>query len=82
MSVCDCDGCSIADVDVPLRIPPPATPTRVQLLADVYEGIAKLNEPHVAGLSLTHEQIQDRAANIVTGILGNYRVEALTCGTS
>jgi hypothetical protein len=53
---------------------PPALTVR-SLLQDVAEGIRVLQTRD--GIDLTNEQILERARNIVTGLLGNYRIRAL-----
>jgi hypothetical protein len=45
------------------------------LLQDVAEGIRVLQTRD--GVDLTDEQILERARNIVTGLLGNYRIRSL-----
>jgi hypothetical protein len=45
------------------------------LLQDVAEGIRVLQTRD--GVDLSNEQILERARNIVTGLLGNYRIRAL-----
>jgi hypothetical protein len=45
------------------------------LLQDVAEGIRVLQTRD--GIDLSDEQILERARNIVTGLLGNYRIRAL-----
>ena len=50
-------------------------PTARQLLQDVAEGIRVLQTRD--GIELTDEQILERARNIVTGLLGNYRIRSL-----
>ena len=54
-------------------LPPP--PTVRSLLQDVAEGIRVLQTRD--GVDLTNEQILERARNIVTGLLGNYRIRSL-----
>lgn len=46
------------------------------LMADVEAGIRVLRTRD--GVALTDAQIRDRAANVVSGLLGNYRIEPLT----
>src|SRR5262249_33837933 len=53
----------------------PAPPTVRMLLQDIAEGIRVLQTRD--GLDLSNEQILERARNIVTGLLGNYRIKAL-----
>ena len=53
----------------------PPAPTVRSLLQDVAEGIRVLQTRD--GIDLTNEQILERARNIVTGLLGNYRIRAL-----
>jgi hypothetical protein len=50
-------------------------PTARQLLQDVAEGIRVLQTRD--GIELTDAQILERARNIVTGLLGNYRIRSL-----
>ena len=50
-------------------------PTVRLLLQDIAEGISVLQTR--VGVDLTNEQILERARNIVTGLLGNYRIRAL-----
>jgi hypothetical protein len=45
------------------------------LLQDVAEGIRVLQTRD--GVDLTDEQILERARNIVTGLLGNYRIRSI-----
>jgi hypothetical protein len=45
------------------------------LLQDVAEGIRVLQTRD--GIDLTNEQILERARNIVTGLLGNYRIRSI-----
>jgi hypothetical protein len=54
-------------------LPPP--PTVKLLLQDIAEGIRVLQTRD--GIDLSNEQILERARNIVTGLLGNYRIRAL-----
>jgi hypothetical protein len=49
------------------------SPTVRLLLQDVAEGIRVLQTRD--GVELTDEQILERARNIVTGLLGNYRIK-------
>jgi hypothetical protein len=53
----------------------PPAPTVRLLLQDVAEGIRVLQTRD--GVDLTNEQILERARNIVTGLLGNYRIRSL-----
>lgn len=46
-----------------------------EMLADVSEGIRVLKDRD--GHPLTEEAIEERARNIVAGLVGNYRIEAL-----
>jgi len=46
------------------------------LMADVEAGIRVLRTRD--GVPLTDAQVRDRAANICSGLLGNYRIEPLT----
>ena len=50
-----------------------------ELVGDIAGGIAVLNDKRggVPGLGISDDLIRERAANIVTGLLGNYRIEAL-----
>jgi hypothetical protein len=50
-------------------------PTVRLLLQDVAEGIRVLQTRD--GIELSDEQILERARNIVTGLLGNYRIRSL-----
>jgi len=45
------------------------------LLQDIAEGIRVLQTRD--GVDVTNEQILERARNIVTGLLGNYRIRSL-----
>jgi hypothetical protein len=54
---------------------PPSAPTVRLLLQDIAEGIRVLQTRD--GVDLSNEQILERARNIVTGLLGNYRIRAL-----
>ncbi len=49
-----------------------------QLLRDVADGIRVLQTRD--GLHVTEAQITERARNIVAGLMGNYRIEALDVG--
>jgi hypothetical protein len=53
----------------------PSPPTVRSLLQDIAEGIRVLRTRD--GIDLSNEQILERARNIVTGLLGNYRIRAL-----
>jgi len=53
----------------------PPAPTVRLLLQDIAEGIRVLQTRD--GIDLTDEQILERARNIVTGLLGNFRIRAL-----
>jgi len=53
----------------------PPAPTVRLLLQDIAEGIRVLQSRD--GVDLSNEQILERARNIVTGLLGNYRTLAL-----
>ncbi|HXU02835.1 MAG TPA: hypothetical protein VN903_17840 [Polyangia bacterium] len=53
----------------------PPAPTVRHLLQDIAEGIRVLQTRD--GIDLTNEQILERARNIVTGLLGNYRIRSL-----
>jgi hypothetical protein len=53
----------------------PAAPTVRLLLQDIAEGIRVLQTRD--GVDLTNAQILERARNIVTGLLGNYRIRSL-----
>lgn len=50
-------------------------PTVRHLLKDVAEGIRVLQTRD--GVDVSDEQIQERARNIVTGLIGNYSIRAL-----
>lgn len=50
-------------------------PTMTQLLRDVAAGIRVLQVRD--GIVLSETQILERARNIVMGLIGNYRIEAL-----
>jgi hypothetical protein len=50
-------------------------PTARLLLQDIAEGIRVLHTRD--GIDLTEEQILERARNIVTGLLGNYKIRSL-----
>ena len=53
----------------------PPAPTVRLLLQDIAEGIRVLQTRD--GVLLSNEQILERARNIVTGLLGNYRIWSL-----
>ena len=53
----------------------PPRPTVRLLLQDIAEGIRVLQTRD--GVDLSNEQILERARNIVTGLLGNYRIRSL-----
>jgi hypothetical protein len=53
----------------------PPAPTVRLLLQDIAEGIRVLQTRD--GVDLTNAQILERARNIVTGLLGNYRIRSL-----
>ena len=53
-------------------------PTITRLLRDVGAGIRVLQSRD--GVDLSESQILDRARNIVMGLVGNYRIEALDLG--
>jgi hypothetical protein len=53
--------------------PPP--PTVRMLLQDIAEGIRVLQTRD--GVDVSEEQILERARNIVTGLLGNYKIRSL-----
>jgi hypothetical protein len=53
----------------------PPGPTVRLLLQDIAEGIRVLQTRD--GVLLSNEQILERARNIVTGLLGNYRIRSL-----
>jgi hypothetical protein len=57
------------------RQKPAPSPTVRLLLQDVAEGIRVLQTRD--GIQLTDEQILERARNIVTGLLGNYRIRSI-----
>ncbi len=50
-------------------------PTARLLVRDIAEGIRVLQTRD--GIDLTEEQILERARNIVTGLLGNYKIRSL-----
>ena len=54
----------------------PVRPSRTtaQLTADIAAGIRVLRDRD--GVPVTEEQVMERARNIVTGLLGNYRIES------
>lgn len=52
--------------------PAPSLPTVRSLLRDVAEGIRVLQTRD--GVPLSEDQIEERARNIVAGLLGNYRI--------
>jgi hypothetical protein len=56
------------------------SPTVRLLLQDVAEGIRVLQTRD--GVELTDEQILERARNIVTGLLGNYRIRSIDSSNS
>jgi hypothetical protein len=58
----------------PRQKPVPVVTVRL-LLQDVAEGIRVLQTRD--GVELSDEQIQERARNIVTGLLGNYRIRSI-----
>lgn len=53
----------------------PPAPTVRLLMQDIAEGIRVLQTRD--GVELSNEQILERTRNIVTGLLGNYRIRAL-----
>lgn len=53
----------------------PAPPTVRLLLHDIAEGIRVLQTRD--GVEVSEEQIVERARNIVTGLLGNYKIRSL-----
>jgi hypothetical protein len=53
----------------------PPAPTVRLLLQDIAEGIRVLQTRD--GVDVSNEQILERARNIVTGLLGNYRIRSL-----
>jgi hypothetical protein len=53
----------------------PAPPTVRLLLQDIAEGIRVLQTRD--GVEVSEEQILERARNIVTGLLGNYKIRSL-----
>jgi hypothetical protein len=57
------------------RQKPAPSPTVRLLLQDVAEGIRVLQTRD--GIELTDAQILERARNIVTGLLGNYRIRSI-----
>lgn len=50
-------------------------PTMMRLLRDVSEGIRVLQSRD--GVAVSEAQIWERARNIVMGLIGNYRIQAL-----
>ena len=54
----------------------PVDPTLFRLVRDISEGIRVLATRD--GVPLTEAQILDRAANIVMGLMGNYRIRSWT----
>jgi hypothetical protein len=58
----------------PKAATPPAPTVRL-LLQDIADGIRVLQTRD--GIELSNEQILERARNIVTGLLGNYRIRSL-----
>jgi hypothetical protein len=66
----------------PKAATPPAPTVRL-LLQDIADGIRVLQTRD--GIELSNEQILERARNIVTGLLGNYRIRdgpARSAGTA
>ena len=64
------------DAGVVPRTPPRAQPPTVRsLVLDVAAGIRVLQSRD--GVELSDEQILERARNIVTGLVGNYRIVSL-----
>jgi hypothetical protein len=65
------------DVDASKRFTTPTMPSPrpvvIALLRDVAAGIRVLNTMH--GMCITEDLIQERANNIVAGLVGNYRIE-------
>jgi len=57
------------------RPPSPKLPTVRLLLQDIAAGIRVLRTRD--GLDIADEQILERARNIVTGLVGNYRIASL-----
>ena len=57
------------------KAPAAPAPTVRGLLHDVAEGIRVLQTRD--GLQLSEQQIQERARNIVAGLVGNYRIKSL-----
>ena len=53
----------------------PTQPTVRMLLQDIAEGIRVLQTRD--GVDVSEEQILERARNIVTGLLGNYKIRSL-----
>jgi len=53
----------------------PTQPTVRMLLQDIAEGIRVLQTRD--GVEVSEEQIIERARNIVTGLLGNYKIRAM-----
>jgi len=60
---------------VTMRRSAPSVATVKMLLEDVAAGIRVLRARD--GLDITDEQIVERACNIVTGLIGNYRISSL-----
>jgi len=58
-----------------VRRSPPKLPTVRLLLQDVAAGIRILRTRD--GLDVSDEQVLERARNIVTGLVGNYRIASL-----
>lgn len=71
-----------------VRIPPPcAAPVvseslRDSLVGDVAGYLVTLREPHCAGLPITDEQAWERARNIVSGLISNYRITPIEGGNA
>jgi hypothetical protein len=57
------------------KAPAASVPTVRLLLQDVADGIRVLQTRD--GVELSDEQIQERARNIVAGLVGNYRIKSL-----
>jgi hypothetical protein len=57
------------------RRQPTKLPTIRQLLEDISAGIRVLQTRD--GVALSDEQILERARNIVTGLVGNYKIQSL-----
>ena len=58
-----------------MRRRPPSLPTVRLLLQDVAAGLRVLRTRD--GLDISDDQVLERARNIVTGLVGNYRIASL-----